>query len=100
MVVPNSPVDAMVKKGEFELVSDPMEILKELRLMIENIDAPGPVGVPDQSRLQLLPSAGRFPGQGKSVEDHTGRPRSPGAAPLRIHTRPVMEEPTRSDLSK
>ena len=43
MVVPNSPLDAMVKRGEFELVTDPSELLKELDLMIRNIGAPGPV---------------------------------------------------------
>ena len=43
MVVPNSPLDAMVKRGEFELVTEPSELLKELDLMIRNIGAPGPV---------------------------------------------------------
>ena len=43
MVVPNSPLDGMVKRGEFDPVTDPMELLKELDLMIRNIDAPGPV---------------------------------------------------------
>jgi radical SAM superfamily enzyme YgiQ (UPF0313 family) len=43
MVVPGTPLDGMVRRGEFELVTDPIEILKELDLMVLNIDAPGPV---------------------------------------------------------
>ena len=43
MVVPNSPLDGMMKRGEFELITDPKELLKELDLMIRNINVPGPV---------------------------------------------------------
>ncbi|MBW1790445.1 MAG: radical SAM protein, partial [Deltaproteobacteria bacterium] len=43
MVVPNTPMDEMIKKGEFELLTEPLEILKELEFMVMNIDAPGPV---------------------------------------------------------
>jgi radical SAM superfamily enzyme YgiQ (UPF0313 family) len=43
MVVPNTPLDEMIQKGDFELVTEPKEILEELELMIEHIDAPGPV---------------------------------------------------------
>ncbi len=61
MVVPNSPLDAMVKKGEFELVTDPLEILKELDLMIRNIDAPGPVVFRTNHASNYLPLRGTLP---------------------------------------
>jgi radical SAM superfamily enzyme YgiQ (UPF0313 family) len=62
MVVPNSPLDAMVKKGEFELVTNPVEIMKELHLMIENIDAPGPVVFRTNHASNYLPLRGTLPG--------------------------------------
>ncbi len=61
MVVPNSPLDAMVKKGEFDLVTDPLEILKELDLMIRNIDAPGPVVFRTNHASNYLPLRGTLP---------------------------------------
>jgi hypothetical protein len=61
MVVANSPLDAMVKKGEFELVTDPAEILRELYLMIENIDAPGPVVFRTNHASNYLPLRGTLP---------------------------------------
>jgi len=61
MVVPNSPLDVMVKKGEFELVTDPVEILKELHLMIRNIDAPGPVVFRTNHASNYLPLRGTLP---------------------------------------
>jgi radical SAM superfamily enzyme YgiQ (UPF0313 family) len=61
MVVPGSPLDGMVKRKEFELVKDPVEILKELMLMIENIDAPGPVVFRTNHASNYLPLRGTLP---------------------------------------
>lgn len=61
MVVPGTPLDAMIKRKEFELVQDPVEILKELRLMIENIEAPGPVVFRTNHASNYLPLAGTLP---------------------------------------
>jgi radical SAM superfamily enzyme YgiQ (UPF0313 family) len=61
MVVPNSPLDGMVKRGEFELVTDPPELLKELDLMIRNIDAPGPVVFRTNHASNYLPLRGTLP---------------------------------------
>jgi radical SAM superfamily enzyme YgiQ (UPF0313 family) len=61
MVVPGSPLDEMVKRGEFELVTDPLEILRELSLMIENIEAPGPVVFRTNHASNYLPLRGTFP---------------------------------------
>jgi radical SAM superfamily enzyme YgiQ (UPF0313 family) len=61
MVVPNSPLDGMVKRGEFELVTDPLEILEELKLMIEHIDAPGPVVFRTNHASNYLPLRGTLP---------------------------------------
>jgi radical SAM superfamily enzyme YgiQ (UPF0313 family) len=61
MVVPNSPLDAMVKSGEFELITDPLELLKELDLMIRNIDAPGPVVFRTNHASNYLPLRGTLP---------------------------------------
>ena len=61
MVVPNSPLDGMVKRGEFELITDPMELLKELELMIKNIDAPGPVVFRTNHASNYLPLRGTLP---------------------------------------
>lgn len=61
MVVPNSPVDAMIKRGEFELVTDPVEVLMELDLMIRNIDAPGPVVFRTNHASNYLPLRGTLP---------------------------------------
>ncbi|MBN1105654.1 MAG: B12-binding domain-containing radical SAM protein [Deltaproteobacteria bacterium] len=62
MVVPGSPLDGMVKRGEFELVTDPAEILRELDLMIRNIDAPGPVVFRTNHASNYLPLRGTLPG--------------------------------------
>ena len=51
----------MIKKGEFEPVTDPMEILKELELMIMNIDAPGPVVFRTNHASNYLPLKGTLP---------------------------------------
>jgi radical SAM superfamily enzyme YgiQ (UPF0313 family) len=61
MVVPGSPLDGMVKRKEFEIVTNPLEILKELRLMIENIDAPGPVVFRTNHASNYLPLRGTLP---------------------------------------
>lgn len=61
MVVPNTPLDRMVKQGEFELVTDPMEVLKELELMIMNINAPGPVVFRTNHASNYLPLKGTLP---------------------------------------
>jgi radical SAM superfamily enzyme YgiQ (UPF0313 family) len=61
MVVPESPLDGMVKRGEFELVTDPSEILKELELMIKNIEAPGPVVFRTNHASNYLPLRGTLP---------------------------------------
>jgi len=61
MVVPDTPLDDMVRRGEFELVTDPVEILKELELMILNIDAPGPVEFRTNHASNYLPLRGTLP---------------------------------------
>jgi hypothetical protein len=61
MVVPHSPLDAMVRRGEFELVTDPAEVLKELEWMIRNIDAPGPVVFRTNHASNYLPLKGTLP---------------------------------------
>ena len=61
MVVQNTPLDAMVKRGEFELVTRPSELLKELEWMIRNIDAPGPVVFRTNHASNYLPLRGTLP---------------------------------------
>ncbi len=61
MVVPDSTLDNMVKRGEFEMVIDPIEILKELDLMISNIDAPGPIAFRTNHASNYLPLKGNLP---------------------------------------
>jgi radical SAM superfamily enzyme YgiQ (UPF0313 family) len=61
MVVPHSPLDAMVRRGEFEPVTDPGEILSELELMIANIDAPGPIVFRTNHASNYLPLKGTLP---------------------------------------
>lgn len=67
MVVRGSPLEGMVNRGEFELVTNPMEILKELRLMIENIDAPGPVVFRTNHASNYLPLPGTLPRDKESL---------------------------------
>ena len=67
MVVPGSPLDGMVKRGEFELVTDPLEILRELSLMIERIDAPGPVVFRTNHASNYLPLRGTLPQDKKNL---------------------------------
>ena len=62
MVVPGTVLDDMVKRGEFELVTDPIDVLKEVELMIKNIDAPGPVVFRTNHASNYLPLRGVLPG--------------------------------------
>ncbi len=61
MAVPGSTLDEMVKRGEFELVTDPIEILRELELMISHIDAPGPIAFRTNHASNYLPLRGDLP---------------------------------------
>jgi radical SAM superfamily enzyme YgiQ (UPF0313 family) len=61
MVVPYSPLDAMVKSGSFELITDPVEILGELELMIQHTNAPGPVIFRTNHASNYLPLKGTLP---------------------------------------
>jgi radical SAM superfamily enzyme YgiQ (UPF0313 family) len=61
MVVPGTVLDDMVKRGEFELVTDPLDVLKEVELMVNNIDAPGPVVFRTNHASNYLPLKGIFP---------------------------------------
>ena len=61
MVVPGSPLEEMVERGEFELVTDPIEVLKELELMISNIDATGPIAFRTNHASNYLPLSGDLP---------------------------------------
>lgn len=78
MVVPNSPLDEMVKSGAFELVTDPVEILNELDLMIRNINAPGPVVFRTNHASNYLPLGGTLPGDRekllKTIQDALNHP--------------------------
>ena len=62
MAVPGTVLDDMVKRGEFELVTDPLAVLKEVELMIRNIDAPGPVVFRTNHASNYLPLKGTLPG--------------------------------------
>ena len=61
MIVPGTPLDEMIKRGEFEPVTDPLAILKELELMILNIDSPGPVLFRTNHASNYLPLKGTLP---------------------------------------
>lgn len=61
MVVPGTVLDNMIKRGEFELVTDPLDVLKEVELMITNIDAPGPVVFRTNHASNYLPLKGTLP---------------------------------------
>jgi radical SAM superfamily enzyme YgiQ (UPF0313 family) len=62
MLVPGTVLDDMVKRGEFELVTDPLDVLKEVELMVKNIDAPGPVVFRTNHASNYLPLRGVLPG--------------------------------------
>ena len=61
MITPDTPLDAMVKQGTFEPVTEPVEILEELELMIRNINAPGPVVFRTNHASNYLPLKGTLP---------------------------------------
>jgi radical SAM superfamily enzyme YgiQ (UPF0313 family) len=61
MVVPGTVLDDMIKRGEFELVTDPLDVLKEVELMVKNIDAPGPVVFRTNHASNYLPLRGILP---------------------------------------
>ena len=61
MVVPDTPLDGMIKRGEFELVTDPIEILKELEFMLLTIYAPGPIAFRTNHASNYLPLRGNLP---------------------------------------
>ncbi len=61
MTVPGSRLDEMVRQGEFDMVTDPIEVLKELELMISNIDAPGPIAFRTNHASNYLPLMGDLP---------------------------------------
>jgi radical SAM superfamily enzyme YgiQ (UPF0313 family) len=61
MVVPGTVLDNMVKRGEFELVTDPLDVLKEVELIIKNIDAQGPVVFRTNHASNYLPLRGVLP---------------------------------------
>ena len=61
MVVPGTVLDDMVKRGEFELVTDPLDVLKEVELMLMNINAPGPVVFRTNHASNYLPLRGTLP---------------------------------------
>jgi radical SAM superfamily enzyme YgiQ (UPF0313 family) len=62
MLVPGTVLDDMIKRGEFELVTDPFDVLKEVELMVKNIDAPGPVVFRTNHASNYLPLRGVLPG--------------------------------------
>jgi radical SAM superfamily enzyme YgiQ (UPF0313 family) len=62
MVVPGTVLDDMIKREEFELVTDPVDVLKEVELIIKNIDAPGPVVFRTNHASNYLPLRGVLPG--------------------------------------
>jgi hypothetical protein len=57
----------MVKRGDFELVTDPVDVLKEVELMVKNIDAPGPVVFRTNHASNYLPLRGVLPGDKESL---------------------------------
>jgi radical SAM superfamily enzyme YgiQ (UPF0313 family) len=61
MVVAGTELDAMIKRKEFELVTDPLDVLKEVELMVKNIDAPGPVVFRTNHASNYLPLRGVLP---------------------------------------
>jgi radical SAM superfamily enzyme YgiQ (UPF0313 family) len=79
MVVPGTELDAMIKRGEFELVTDPLDVLKEVELMVRNIDAPGPVVFRTNHASNYLPLKGVLPQDKeillKTIEDAAKDPR-------------------------
>jgi len=79
MVVPGTELDAMIKRGEFVLVTDPLDVMKEVELMIRNIDAPGPIVFRTNHASNYLPLKGLLPEDKerllKSIENAVRDPR-------------------------
>jgi radical SAM superfamily enzyme YgiQ (UPF0313 family) len=61
MVVPGTPLEGMIKRGDFELITDPFEILREVELIIENINVPGPMVFRTNHASNYLPLKGTLP---------------------------------------
>jgi radical SAM superfamily enzyme YgiQ (UPF0313 family) len=61
MVVPGSPLDDMIRRGDFEMVTDPMEVLRELELMIRHTNVYGPVIFRTNHASNYLPLKGTLP---------------------------------------
>lgn len=61
MLVPGTVLADMVKRGEFELVTDPVDVLKEVELIVKNIDAPGPIVFRTNHASNYLPLRGVLP---------------------------------------
>ena len=61
MVVPGSPVEAMIQNGAFDPLTDPLDVLRELEIIIQNIDVPGPVIFRTNHASNYLPLKGTFP---------------------------------------
>jgi radical SAM superfamily enzyme YgiQ (UPF0313 family) len=61
MVVPGSPLEQMIRRGEFDALTDPMDVLRELEWMIRHIDVPGPVIFRTNHASNYLPLKGTFP---------------------------------------
>jgi radical SAM superfamily enzyme YgiQ (UPF0313 family) len=61
MVVPGTPLDGMVRRGEFELLTDPLEVLRELELMIQHIDVEKPLVFRTNHASNYLPLRGTLP---------------------------------------
>jgi radical SAM superfamily enzyme YgiQ (UPF0313 family) len=69
MVVQGSPVERMIKQGDFEPLSGTREILQELALMIECIDAPGPIVFRCNHASNYLPLKGTLPADKPAMLD-------------------------------
>jgi len=61
MVVQGSPVERMIRQGDFEPLSGIEDILRELALMIEHIDATGPIVFRSNHASNYLPLKGTLP---------------------------------------
>jgi radical SAM superfamily enzyme YgiQ (UPF0313 family) len=79
MVVPGTVLDDMVKRGQFELVTDPLDVLKEIELIVKNMEAPGPVVFRTNHASNYLPLRGVLPGdKEKLLKTIRGAMKDPG----------------------
>ena len=69
MVVPGSTVERMIRQGDFEPLSTTEEILQELGVMIEHIDAPGPIVFRANHASNYLPLKGTLPADKSAMLD-------------------------------